>query len=45
MLYWAEGTKYRQRLCFVNADVRMMQLFIRFVRQCYAVPDERMRFS
>ncbi|HEV2813007.1 MAG TPA: hypothetical protein VGW10_07135 [Solirubrobacteraceae bacterium] len=45
MLYWAEGTKQHQRLCFVNSDVRMMQLFVRFLRECYEVPGDVMRFS
>ena len=45
MLYWAEGTKHHQRLCFSNSDVRMMRLFVRFLRECLAVRDEPLRFS
>ena len=33
MLYWAEGTKDRNRLEFVNSDVQMMRFFIRFLRE------------
>ena len=45
MLYWAEGTKHRHRLCFVNSELPMMRLFLRFVRECYSVPDDLLRFS
>lgn len=33
MLYWAEGSKERNRFEFVNADPYMMRLFIRFLRE------------
>ena len=39
MLYWAEGSKDRNRLEFVNADQNMMKLFIRFVREELQVDD------
>jgi hypothetical protein len=43
MLYWAEGAKDRNSLAFVNSDDDMMRLFLRFLRECYGVPDERVR--
>ncbi len=36
MLYWAEGAKSRTRCAFVNSDVHMMELFLKFIRTFYA---------
>jgi predicted transcriptional regulator len=33
MLYWAEGSKNRHRMEFVNANPYMMQFFMRFLRE------------
>lgn len=41
MLYWAEGSKYNNRMTFCNSDVNMLKLFTRFLRECYAVPEEK----
>ena len=43
MLYWAEGSKNRNQLRFSNSDPQMLRLFARFLRECYGVPDDRMR--
>lgn len=43
MLYWAEGSKMRNSVQFVNSDPYMVRLFSRFLRQCYQVPDEAFR--
>lgn len=40
MLYWAEGAKHRNRVVFVNSDPHMIMLFMRFVRQEFALADE-----
>jgi transcriptional regulator with XRE-family HTH domain len=45
MLYWAEGSKSRNRAIFTNSDPEMVKLFVRFVRQCYGVPDEKIRLT
>lgn len=45
MLYWAEGSKRRNQVVFTNSDLAMVQLFVRFLRQCYAVPDNAMTVS
>jgi hypothetical protein len=45
MLYWAEGSKRRNQVVFTNSDADMMSLFLRFLRGCYGVADERMRLS
>ena len=41
MLYWAEGTKGRNSAVLVNTDVEMHRVFLRFLRDCCGVPDER----
>jgi hypothetical protein len=41
MLYWAEGAKGRNSLNFVNSEVSMLGLFMRFLRNCLDVPNER----
>jgi hypothetical protein len=45
MLYWAEGSKSRNSLQFVNSDEAMMRFFLRFLREIFEVPDERIRLS
>ncbi len=42
MLYWAEGSKSRNRVVFVNSDAAMMVVFLRFLRECFGVQDERL---
>ncbi|NJL56092.1 hypothetical protein HC928_13605 [bacterium] len=42
MLYWAEGAKQRNSVYFVNSDVNMMKLFVRFLRQELSVLDDDM---
>ena len=45
MLYWAEGSKRRNTAVLTNSDVDMLRLFVRFLRECYRVPDEKLRMS
>lgn len=40
MLYWSEGAKKRNRVHFVNSDVKMMLLFMRFLREELDVSNE-----
>lgn len=47
-LYWGEGTKSEgsssyNSLSFANSDPRMIQLFLRFLREVLEVPDEKIR--
>jgi hypothetical protein len=44
-LYWAEGTKDRNVAALTNADPDLLLVFRRFLRDCYAVEDERIAFS
>jgi hypothetical protein len=39
MLYWAEGAKSRNTLCFANSDAAMVKFFARFLRECFGTPD------
>lgn len=41
MLYWAEGSKARNTVTFANSEVPMVKLFLRFLRECFATPNER----
>ncbi|MCU0480811.1 MAG: hypothetical protein MUE54_06310 [Anaerolineae bacterium] len=45
MLYWAEGTKRRNSIIFVNSDSDMMRLFVQFLREALHVPDELMKLQ
>ena len=45
MLYWAEGTKNCNSVLFTNSDADMLELFLRFLRRCYGVPDARVALS
>jgi hypothetical protein len=39
MLYWAEGSKSRNTLCFANSDPEMMRVFISFLRDFFDVDE------
>jgi transposase-like protein len=41
MLYWAEGAKNKNGVCLVNYDVDVLKIFVRFLRECYNVSNER----
>lgn len=45
MLYWAEGSRARHSVEFVNSDPAMIAFFVRFLRLCYAVPDSKIRVT
>lgn len=45
MLYWAEGSKERNAVKLTNSDPDMLTLFVRFLRDCYAVPPEQIALS
>lgn len=42
MLYWAEGSKDKNQLCFANSDIAMVRFFAEFLRECFGVADEEM---
>lgn len=43
MLYWAEGSKSRNAVKFVNSDPAMVRLFVDFLRGEYGVSDTSFR--
>jgi transcriptional regulator with XRE-family HTH domain len=43
MLYWAEGEKNRCKLSVSNSDVELLRFFVRFVRDHFDVPNDKMR--
>ena len=45
MLYWAEGSKSRNSIKFVNSDPVMVRFFADLLRAYYAVPAEGFRLD
>lgn len=45
MLYWAEGSRSRTSVRFVNSDPAMSSFFIAFLRTYFALPDEAFRVT
>jgi transposase-like protein len=41
MLYWAEGSRSRNAVEFTNSDPAMVSFFLRFLRECYSVPEAK----
>ena len=45
MLYWAEGSRRRTRVEFVNSDPNMVRFFVRFLREAFGVPPEKIALT
>jgi hypothetical protein len=45
MLYWAEGSKSRNSVQFVNSDPEMVRYFVSFLRTHFRVADEAFRID
>lgn len=45
MLYWAEGSKAKNKVQFTNSDLPMTRLFRAFMTECFDVTPERFRLS
>ena len=43
MLYWAEGSKSRNSILFVNPDPAMVRFFVAFLRAYFGIADEAFR--
>ena len=41
MLFWAEGSRDRNAIKFTNSDPAMVSFFLRFLRHCFDVPDQK----
>lgn len=45
MLYWSEGSKNKNRCTFTNSDTNMMKLFVKFLRKCFNIPNDKLTVS
>jgi hypothetical protein len=45
MLFWAEGSKARNKAEIANADPEVIKLFANFLRTYFDVPDEKFRIA
>lgn len=45
MLYWAEGSRNRNAVEFVNSDPAMVVFFLRLLRVCFSIPDSKIRVT
>jgi transposase-like protein len=45
MLYWAEGSKDRNRVEFTNSDPEMVRFFVRFLKTYWDLRDEQIRIT
>jgi len=43
MLYWAEGSRSRNTVEFVNSAAAMVSFFLTFLRACFGVPDSKIQ--
>lgn len=41
MLFWAEGSRSRNKVELVNSDPAMVRFFLGFLRSCFGVPDSK----
>ena len=41
MLFWAEGSRERNVVKFTNSDPKMVAFFLNFLRQSFAIRDEK----
>ena len=41
ILYWAEGFKSRNDCGLANTDPKMIQLFLKFLRECFGITNEQ----
>jgi DNA-binding MarR family transcriptional regulator len=45
MLYWAEGSKRRNQLCFSNSDPEMVKFFVEFLKTYFDIHDRDIRIT
>jgi hypothetical protein len=45
MLYWAEGSKSRNVAALTNSDPEVLRLYLRFLRECHSVADEKVALT
>ena len=45
MLYWAEGSRNRNKIVFTNSDPAMARFFVEFIRDFFDIGAERLRLT
>jgi AcrR family transcriptional regulator len=45
MLYWAEGSRSRNRVVFTNSDPEMVKIFATFLRRAFGLSPDRVRVT
>jgi len=45
MLYWAEGSRHRNKVVFTNSDPAMARFFAEFIRDFFDIGIERFRLT
>ncbi len=45
MLYWAEGSRSRNKIVFTNSDPAMARFFVEFIRGFFDINSERLRVT
>jgi len=45
MLYWAEGSRSRNKIVFTNSDPAMVRFFVGFVHEFFDIGSERFRLT
>lgn len=45
MLHWAEGSKSRNVARLTNSDPDLLRVYLRFLRECYAISDGRIALT
>lgn len=45
MLFWAEGKKNKNTCSFTNSDAEMIKLFIKFLRECFYVTNDKITLT
>jgi transposase-like protein len=45
MLYWAEGSRSRNKIVFTNSDPAMARFFVDFIREFFDITCERVRLT
>jgi hypothetical protein len=45
MLYWAEGSRSRNKIVFTNSDPAMARFFVEFIRDFFGIDGARLRLT
>jgi hypothetical protein len=45
MLFWAEGSRHRNKVQFTNSDPAMVEFFMSFLRRYFPMPNEAVRVA